>query len=344
MGDHKTITIKDIAKEAGVGVGTISRVLNNDSHVSSKTREKVEEAMERLDYRPNAFARGLKSNNSYSIGVIVADVTNPVFAKVIRGIEETLRKSGFGMFLFDTEMQEENVYQSISIMEEKKVEGIFILGEHFDDKKLKKLIAMKVPVVTVTTQIPIYGREIPNNFASITINNERAAYSATDFLIKRGKKKIALLMSTEDDENVGRDRYNGFRHALLDNKIEFDSEMVCFNEQLSIENGYKGIMTLHKNKKEFDAVFAIADLTALGAMRALHELGYRVPDDIAVIGFDGIEQGMYSIPSLTTIDQPRFLMGKTAANVMLDMIHGERVVSREVILDFEFIERESTGQ
>ena len=88
MGDHKTITIKDIAKEAGVGVGTISRVLNNDSHVSSKTREKVEEAMERLDYRPNAFARGLKSNNSYSIGVIVADVTNPVFAKVIRGIED----------------------------------------------------------------------------------------------------------------------------------------------------------------------------------------------------------------------------------------------------------------
>ncbi|MDO5539230.1 MAG: LacI family DNA-binding transcriptional regulator [Eubacteriales bacterium] len=344
MGENKTITIKDVAKEAGVGVGTVSRVLNNDSHVSPKTREIVEQAMERLDYKPNLFARGLKSNNSRSIGVIVADITNPVFSKVIRGIEENLHKKGFGMFLFDTEMQEEKVYQSINIMEEKKVEGIFILGEHFDKEKLKKLISLNIPVVTVTTQIPIYGRGIPGNFASITINNERAAYSATDFLCKKGMKKIALLMSAEDDENVGKDRYQGFYNALKDNGIEFNPELVCFNERLSMESGYRGIFKLHEKKIKFDSVFAISDLSALGAIRALFELGYRVPEDIAVVGFDGIEQGIYSIPSLTTIDQPRFLMGQTAANIMLDMVNKKKVISREAILDFEFIERESTGQ
>ncbi len=344
MGDSRPVTIKDIAKEAGVGVGTVSRVLNNEPHVSSKTREKVEEAMRCLDYKPNLFARGLKSNNSYSVGVIVADITNPVFSKVIRGIKETLQKSGFGMFLFDTEMQEEKVYQSIDIMEEKKVEGIFILGEHFDKKKLKRLISLDIPVVTVTTQISIYGRGIPTNFASITINNERAAYTATDFLCKKGRREIALLMSSADDENVGKDRYHGYCNALRDNGIELDQERVSFSDRLSLENGYKGIYKFHEKKIHFDAIFAISDLTALGAMRALFELGYRIPEDIEVIGFDGIEQGLYSIPSLTTIDQPRFLMGETAANVMLDMIHGKKVLSREAILDFEFIERESTGK
>lgn len=344
MGEGRPITIRDIAREAGVGVGTVSRVLNDEAHVSSKTREKVKEAMKGLDYRPNSFARGLKSNNSYSVGVLVADITNPVFSKVIRGIRETLQKSGFGMFLFDTEMQEEKVYQSIDIMEEKKVEGIFILGEHFDKKKLKRLISLEIPVVTVTTQIPIYGRGIPTNFASITINNERAAYTAVDFLCKKGKRKIALLMSAADDENVGKDRYQGFCNALRDNGIELNRELVCFNERLSMESGYRGIYKLHEKKIPFDSIFAISDLTALGAMRALFELGYRVPEDIEVVGFDGIEQGSYSIPSLTTIDQPRFLMGETAANIMLDMINKKKVPSRETILDFEFIERESTGK
>lgn len=342
--EHKTITIKDVAREAGVGAGTVSRVLNGDPHVSSKTKETVERVMAQLDYKPNTFARGLKSNNSRSIGVIVADITNPCFSKVIRGIEETLRKSKFGMFLFDTEMREEKVDQSIDIMEEKKVEGIFILGEHFDKKKLERLILLNIPVVTVTTQIPIYGKGIHPNFASITINNERAAYCATDFLCKKGRKKIALLMSAVDDENVGKARYEGFCHALKDNDIEPNEELVCFNERLSRESGYQSIYRLCEKKAEFDAVFAVSDLTAIGAMRALFELGYRIPDDIEVVGFDGIEDGIYSVPSLTTIDQPRFLMGETAANIMLDMVNKRKLLSREAILDFEFVERESTGK
>ena len=342
MGD-KAVTIKDVAKEAGVGAGTVSRVLNDAPSVSAKTREKVEQAMQRLGYKPNTFARGLKSNNSYSMGVIVADITNPCFSKIIRGIEETLQKSGFGMFLFDTEMDEKKVIQSINIMEEKKVSGVFILGVYFDKKRLKRLISLNVPAVTVTSQIPIYGRGIPANFASITINNERAAYSAIDFLCKKGKTKTALLMSLADDENVGKARYQGYCNALKENGIELNPELVCFNQRLSLESGYNCIYRLFEKKIIFDSVFAVSDLTALGAMRALAELGYSVPGEIAVVGFDGIEQGSYSVPSLTTIDQPRFLMGETAAKVMLDMIRGQKVLNREVILDFEFVERESTG-
>ena len=276
--------------------------------------------------------------------MIVADITNPVFSKVIRGIEEKLYREGFGMLLFDTEMQEEKVWQSIQIMDDKKVEGIFILGEHFDQKKLKKLISLNVPVVTVTTQIPIYGKGIPTNFASISINNERAAYYAVDYLCKRGKKRIALLMSAEDDENVGRDRYRGFCSALRENDIPIEKDLICFNDRLSMESGYEAIYLLNKRRVAFDAVFGISDLSALGAMRALSELGYRIPNDIEVIGFDGIEQGLYSVPSLTTMDQPRFLMGQTAAEVMLDMLHHKKLISREFILDFAFIERESTGK
>ena len=328
MGE-KTVTIKDVAKEAGVGAGTVSRVLNDAVHVSPKTRKAVELAMQRLGYKPNAFARGLKSNNSYSMGVIVADITNPCFSKIIRGIEGTLQKSGFGMFLFDTEMDEEKVTQSINIMEEKKVSGIFILGEHFDTKKM--LTDLYVPVVTVTSQIPICGYELPSNFASITINNERAAYSAMDFLCKKGKRKTVLLMSLADDENVGKARYQGYQNALKEHGIEIDQELLFFNQRLSMESGYECIYKIHEKGVDFDSIFAVSDLTALGAMRALSELGYAVPEDIAVVGFDGIEQGAYSIPSLTTIDQPRFLMGETAAKIMLDMIHKKKVLNREII-------------
>lgn len=340
---NKTPKIADVAAHAGVGVGTVSRVLNDDPHVNATTREKVEQAMRELRYKPNTFARGLKSHNSKSIGVFVADITNPLLAKITRVIEETIQKDGYSLLLFDTNMHKDRVNQCIDITQDKMLDGLFILGEHItDDSQLNKLTKLNIPIVTVTMHVPMIGSKLPDNFASITINNERAAFCATDFLVSHGAKKIALIMSPEDDENVGYDRYAGYCKALEHSNIPVNENLLCVNERLCYQAGYDSIRRLINEKIEFDAVFAMADTAAFGALRALYETGIRVPEDVSVVGFDGIEQGEFSVPSLTTIDQPRYLMAQESARIMMELIQKKEVSNREIILDFNFVQREST--
>lgn len=338
----KNARLIDVARQAGVGAGTVSRVLNGDAHVSEATRMAVEEAMRQLQYKPNVFARGLKSRKSRTMGVMVADITSSFFAKIIRGIEETLQESGFELVLFDTGMQQEKVTRCIEVVRDKMLDGLFVLGEHLDKEQFQQLVEWKLPTVAITMEVPLAGGMMPPNFASITINNERAAFCATDFLCGRGYHRIALLMSPMDDENVGKARYTGYCHALSRNKIPLDPALISCCEILSQENGYKNTQKLLQSGVEFDAVFAVSDLAALGALRALHEAGQKVPQDIAVIGFDGIEEGLYNVPSLTTIDQPRFLMGQEGARRMLELVQGKQPLQQETILNYTFIEREST--
>lgn len=338
----KNARLIDVARQAGVGAGTVSRVLNGDVHVSETTRAAVEEAMRQLQYKPNVFARGLKSRKSRTVGVMVADITSSFFAKIIRGIEETLQESGFELILFDTGMQRDKVSRCIEVVRDKMLDGLFVLGEHLDKKQFRQLVEWKLPTVAITMEVPLAGAGMPPNFASITINNERAAFCAADFLCSRGYRRIALLMSPMDDENVGKARYTGYCHALSRNDIPLDPALICCCEVLSQENGYANTRKLLQNGVSFDALFAVSDLAALGAMRALHEAGLQVPRDIAVIGFDGIEEGLYNVPSLTTIDQPRFLMGQEGARRMLDLVQGKQLLQHETILNYTFIEREST--
>lgn len=338
----KPVRIADVAKEAGVGAGTVSRVLNDDPHVSAQTRAAVEQAMRKMQYKPNTFARSLKSKRSQSMGVFVADINNSFFSKIIRAIEETLQESSFSLLLFDTGMQEKKVTQCIDTLEEKMLDGLFILGEHLNNEQYQRLVDLNIPVVVITMQVPIFGHGLPKNFASITINNERAAYSAIDFLCKQGYQHIALLMSAMDDENVGHARYVGYCNALSHNKLDLEPSLVCSNDYLSLQSGYDSIKSLVEKGTKFDAVFAVSDFVALGALRALCECGLRVPQDVVLVGFDGIEQGQFSIPSLTTIDQPRYLMGQVGANIMLDMVQKKELINRETILNYTFVEREST--
>ena len=149
-------------------------------------------------------------------------------------------------------------------------------------------------------------------------------------------------MSAMDDENVGNARYVGYCSALSHNKVPLDPDLIRSNEYLSLESGYNYIKSLVEAGTKFDAVFAVSDFVALGALRALNEFGLKVPEDVALVGFDGIEQGQYSTPSLTTTDQPRYLMGQVGANLMLDMVQKKEVINREAILNYTFVAREPT--
>lgn len=337
---EKSVTLLDVAKRAGVGVGTASRVLNEDPRVRDETKNAVRKAMEELNYKPNSVARGLKTGMSKTLGIVVSDITSSFFLKIIKGIESSESEDKYGFLMSNTDLTHEKVRYAFRLMEEKMVQGIFILGEKITDSLMKQLELMDIPVVLVSMSIPMTGRGLPDKFASVSINNERAAFSAVNYLCQLGHKKIAMLTTDLEDQNVGKARYEGYKKALGVNGISLDGSLVL-SGNLSMESGYECMKELLDNGTVPDAVFAASDYAALGALRLLQERSIKVPEEISVVGFDGVKQGRYSYPALTTINQPRYQMGKMAMKLMEDMIQGKEILNREVILQYEFDERES---
>lgn len=337
----KNITLSDVAKKAGVGIGTASRVLNNDSRVSDEKRKRVTNAMKELNYKPNNIARGLKSKTSRMLGIVVSDITSTFFSMIIKGIEDALPNDEYGLMVFDTSMKQEKLFKAINIMEDKMIDGIFFLGEQMDQELFYKLEKMNIPIVTISMQILINSERIPKNFGCVVINNERAAFIATDYLCKENHKEIALIISNPNDENVGNARYNGYCRALINNGIAINQSLILEGD-LSTTSGYHLVSKLIKNKNLPSAIFAASDSAALGALRALLENKIKVPEEVSIVGFDGIESGIYSFPSLTTIVQPRYQMGTVGTNLMMQLLANEEIISREIILDFDFVKREST--
>lgn len=336
----KSVTLMDVAKRAGVGVGTASRVLNKDPRVKESTKQAVHQAMADLNYKPNSVARGLKTGMSKTFGVIVSDITSSFFSKIIKRIEATSAENQYSFMMANTDMNPDKVTDAIRLMGEKMVEGIFMLGEIVTVDIIEQLERMDIPVVLVSMNIPMIGKGLPKNFASVSINNERAAFCAVDYMCSIGCRKIAMLMTDMDDQNVGKARYDGYRKALKAHGIQHEDCLVISGD-LSMESGYDCMKRLLDDGIVPDAVFAASDYAAFGAMRLLHERKIRIPEDISVIGFDGVEQGKYSYPSLTTINQPRYQMGKVGMQLMMDMIQKKEILNREVLLQYEFNERES---
>ncbi|KID44803.1 LacI family DNA-binding transcriptional regulator [Levilactobacillus brevis] len=337
----KRVTLADVAREAHVGIGTASRVLNDMPDVSPEKRKLVLSTMKKMNFKPNRIAQGLMSKPMKMLAVVVSDITSTFFSSIIKGIENNLPKE-YGLMLFNTSLDTKRLHTALEMIYEKHADGLFFLGEHMDEITLNKLEQSHMPVVAVSSKIPFTNKKFPANFAYVSINNEQAAYLATDYLCESGHRRIALLISDIKDENVGFDRYNGYRRALLDNKIKLDSEII-FEGDLSLLSGYELTQKMINQTRNNlpTAIFAASDNAALGALRALHENNLSVPEDISIIGFDGIESTEFSTPSLTTISQPRLEMGEESVALMMKLISNDQLLERKMTLDFSFIKRES---
>lgn len=308
------MTIVDIAGIAGVSVSTVSRVLNNHPDVSVKTRKKVMAVIESNAYIPNNSARNLKRESMKAIGVVVKGLSNPFFIEMLNVIQVELEDNRYMMMLHQIDPREDEVQAAISLCKEKKPRGLIFMGGNFDTND--QLARLDVPYMMLT--ITMQKRE-GQEFSSVSVDDFRSAYDITRHMLACGHRNIAAISSNADDRSISRLRIDGFRQAIIDAGMDFDGDSIAYAGAFTRKAGYDSATEL-LGRKDVTCIFCISDLLALGAMRAIHDMGKSVPGDISVIGYDGIDEGRYSIPSLATVKQPDKEMAHMGVKILLDHI------------------------
>jgi LacI family transcriptional regulator, repressor for deo operon, udp, cdd, tsx, nupC, and nupG len=325
--------IQQVAKQAGVSVATVSRVLNGQNTVSTKTRLKVEDAIKKLNYEPSMLGRNLRNSESRLLLILIPTISNPFYLEVIKGIETVAISQNYNILLCETDSNPEKENIFFDLVRKKMADGIISMDPAVNVETLKKL-AEKYAIIQCSEYEECSG--IPY----VTIDNEEASYRAVKHLIQIGHEKIAL-MNSDEKFLYARQRKMGYKRALEENGITINPNYIIHTQQLGFENGQqamKKILNLHDRPT---AIFAVSDLLAIGALKEINASGLHVPKDIAVVGFDKIDFSNMTNPTLTTIAQPMYKMGTVAAKMLIDKIRGEEVES--ILLDHELVIRESTS-
>lgn len=315
------MTIKDIARACGVSVSTVSRVLNNRPDVSDDVRGKVLRAVEDSGYIPNNSARDLVRSRSDAIGVIVRGMGNLFFADMLKTVSREIETSGYTMVLHFIDSDADEVKAGAILEREKKLRGLIFLGGRFDYTPTE-LALVGVPYVCCSFT-NCFGSLKEEDYASVSIDDYMTAYKAVEKLIELGHRRIAAVVPSCSDRSISELRYNGYLAALREHGIDFDSRLLvetggCFG----MAETYDGARRLVEIGADFTALFALSDTTAIAAMKALEDRGVRIPEDVSVIGIDGLSVSEYVSPTLTTMIQPAEEMGRESVRILLDMLEG----------------------
>lgn len=326
--------IQQVAQKAGVSVATVSRVLNNAASVRPGTRLKVENAIKEMNYEPSLLGRNLRNSESRLLLVLIPSISNPFYTEIIKGIENVANANSYNILLCETDSDPDREDVYFNMVKNKLADGIISMDPAINMHKLKELATEQSIILCSEYE---EGGSIPY----VTIDNQKAAYEAVKHLIELGHKNIALINS---DERFlySRQRRKGYDSALSDFKLPGRSEWIINTDQPDFENGVQAMLTFLQLKKKPTAVFAVSDTLAIGALKAIQASGLRVPDDMAIVGFDKISFSDMTNPTLTTIAQPMYKMGSTAAAMLIDSIRGNKVES--VVLEHELAIRESTAR
>ena len=329
-------TITDVAQHAGVSVRTVSRVLNNHPNVSRFTRERVLQAMEELDYGPNALARGLATQESYTIGVIIPDVANPYFAEVVRGVEDTSAEANYHIFLCNTDEEPKREIRSIQLLRQRQVDGLILVSPRFSDAVATKLFANDRRVVAVNRAWSNLG------ITSVIVDNYRKGREAADILAATKPDCLAYLSGPMDSES-NELRWAGFSERASELQLKtmkIDSSMYRIP---AIDRGHEAMDQLLSTTPGVVGVFCFNDLMAIGALDAVREHGLSVPRDVRLVGFDDIEMAARVYPPLTTFHTPKLEIGSIAMNCLLEILkQDDDVISKEVIISPKAAIRDST--
>ncbi|MBT2513815.1 LacI family DNA-binding transcriptional regulator [Arthrobacter sp. ISL-30] len=330
-------TLHDVARVAGVSFKTVSNVINNHPHVRDSTRAKVEEAIAALGYRPNLTARSLRSGHTGAVTLAVPQLRLPYFAELADAVIDAAAKHGLVVLIEQTGGERERELEVMSSPRLKMSDGLIFspLGMGQEDAELVKA---DVPVVLLGERIFSSGCD------HITMQNVAAARAATEHLLDLGRQRIAVI-GAHEGEVIGSAglRMRGYREALEARNIPYDDAIVGYMWSWHRANGAAAMRELLERGVEFDAVFGLNDTLAQGAMRVLQEAGYRVPDDLAVIGFDDLDETRYSLPTLSTVDPGRDEIAETAIRVLMERIKNpDGGAPREIETAFRVVGREST--
>lgn len=328
----KLATLKDVALVAGVSARTVSNVVNGSVHVAEDTRKRVQEACDRLGYRPNLLARNLRSGRSKVIALVVPEIGSPYFGELSQAIIEEARRRGYVVLIDHTGGDSEQEKQFLSHSSASNLfDGVLLSPFRVTGDELREIL--DVPFVLLGPRL------FDPAFDHVSIDNVAAAAEATAHLLRQGRRRVAAI---GDQDWIGSAvRTLGFRKAHEDFGLPVQEDLIVPARHFTRQEGASAMSALIEAGKVPDAVFCFNDLLALGAMRAIHEHGLRVPDDIAVIGFDNIEEGQYATPSLTTIAPDRQVIAQLAVERLLLRIEGGFVEHPRIVVPHNLLVRES---
>lgn len=339
------MTIKDIAKRCGVGIGTVSRAINNHPDINAETKQMVMEVIRETGFVPNNSARNLKRTDAKCIAVLIKGITNPFFSSAIRVIEKQVQKKKYAMVMQHVESYENELEAALELVKEKRLRGIIFLGGtyHHDENRLSML---KVPFVFCTIGT-VEETEGSRRYSNIAVDDRAESMKMVAYLLGLGHRRIAIITEGIGAESVGQLRLEGYRDAYRARGIEVDESLIyevkAKDDPYTMKNGYQMAKALLHSGTPFTAVFAIADYLAVGVCRALHEEGLRIPEDVSVAGFDGLAIGEFYTPQLTTVSQPVEAMAEKTVQLLLNVIAGKSD-HQHIIFPGELVERESTAK
>ncbi|WP_206881037.1 substrate-binding domain-containing protein [Alicyclobacillus mali (ex Roth et al. 2021)] len=331
-------TIKDVARLANVSPSTVSRVLANSPRISEETKRRVRAALEQLNYHPNAFARGLVTNSTGAIGILIPPsaeefFVNPFFAEWMAGVAEVARQRGVDTVLSTSARGEIEMLDHM--IRGRRVDGVLLIGTRRGDPVLKEISKLRCPAV-------LLGRPAdPAHVSWVNNDNQRAAYDATLHLLNLGHRRIGFLGGASDLV-VTMDRVAGYRNALVDYGVEPDPRLEVSSFFLE-QGGYLGMMRLLAFSDRPTAVLCADDVLAFGGMRAAHELGFEVPRDLAIVGFNDIRLAELAHPALTSVRVHMHELGVRSAGLLLEEIDQGKPLQRHVIVNHELVIRYSCG-
>ena len=331
------VTISDIARLANVSKTTVSRVINNKPEgVGQETKNKICRIIEEYEFQPSMIARGLVTKKTKSLGLIIPDITNPFFPQLVRGVEDFANKSGYHLFLCNSDRSIDKEKGYINAFVEKSVDGV-ILTSNISETSLHHRVLKQHHIPFVLLDRYVDGSVYDSG---VFLDNVKGAYLAVKYLLDNGHENIAFI-SGPMSVTTSKNRLKGYKIALNEKNLEVNQDIIKEGDYL-VGSGFSRTIELLEQGKEFTAVFAGNDMMAFGAMKALKSRNIKIPDDVEVIGFDNIELSQFVEPPLTTVAQPAYDMGFMGAKQLIKLIEGKKLRTKNVFLEPELILRGTT--
>ncbi len=325
------VSIKDIARVAGVSPSTVSRALHNHPRISQETKARIRQLARELDYTPSLPARSLITRHMATIGMVITTASDPFLARLVQGVEETAEKNGYSVFLGSSYRNPERELEVVRSFHERRANGIIVTGSQIDEGYLQLGNQFPLPIVLINCRTYPY---------SVYTDNLAGARQAVTHLVELGHRRI-VFVSCQDSYRSNLDRFTGYQEILEENGIPLDHRLI-FNGEGTLESGVQAVRHMLALSHPPTAFFCFNDLTAIGVIRGLQESGSEVPRDYSVVGFDDLEMASYYCPPLTTVRQPTYSLGQRAITMLLSITQGGQNIQSER-LPSELIVRESTG-
>jgi LacI family transcriptional regulator len=328
------VTMKDIAKRAGVSVVTVSRALNDKPDINKETKDFILKIANELNYTPNGLAKSLVTRKTNTVGIVIPGM-DPFYAEVVDGISNESRKRGYSVILCNSHDSTDKELELIRLLQEKRVDGMLIYPIQEDNRYIEELKNCPIPFIFLNRHTDALKCDYVIN------DNVYGAFSAVNHLIQKGCKKITYICA-KPTASSGKERIAGCKKSIIENALPSDALNVVTCDE-TIGRCYDLVKELLKKDEKLDAIFVWDDKLAIGAIKAIFEAGKRIPHDIALVGYDDIEVSEYLFPPLTTVRQPSYEIGETAASILLDKIESEgKQELKQVTLKPKLIIRETT--